>query len=130
MTTFEDIKIVGLDVDLTQPSRKAPGLRLMHLRLSESPPPEWVQLFQQERRFPRHTMWRHASVEGGHIVVDCVPEELEQHHLKDLKRDVANSNDKYRQWLERRDAADAQQRDAGQKERERLERLRSKLDFD
>lgn len=33
------------------------------------------------------------------IVVDCVPEEIEQFSLEDLKIDVNNTNQEYREYL-------------------------------
>lgn len=96
---FQDIRITGLDSKATQQSPTAPGLRLMYLTLSGTPPHMWTQIFDAERQFPRHSMWRTAEVEGDNIVVDCVPEELEQYHLRDLKEDVRNTNEKYRGYL-------------------------------
>jgi hypothetical protein len=129
-TTFSPIKIVGLDIDMTRPSETAPGLRLMHLTLSDDPPFEWVQLFERERAFVRHSNWRRAWIEGRHIVIDCVPEEIEKYHLNDLKTDVENCNKKYAESLASSDAAIANQVHADQQERERLEKLRSTLKFD
>ena len=129
-SNFTEIKITGLDVDRTQPSQKASGLRHMYLQLSSSPPAEWVQLFDKERSFPRHTMWRHAWIEGSYIVVDCVPDEIEQYHLRDLREDVNNSNQKYSQFLARSEAQQKAVADEKQNEKERLEELASRLKFD
>jgi hypothetical protein len=128
--SFTDIKITGLDVNATQPSQAAPGLRHMYLRLSARPSSEWQELFNQERQFPRHTMWREAWIEGNFIVVDCVPEEIEQYHLRDLKEDVAKTNQNYRDYLARVARAQEQQKEAEQKEKSRLEDLKSRLEFD
>ena len=92
---FEEIRITDLDVDLTQPSDEAPGFRRLYLKLSEEPSPEWVKIFEQERRFPPHQIWRNAWVVGAHIVVECVPEELEHFQLNHLKEDVATVNKKF-----------------------------------
>ena len=126
---FVDIRITDLDADATQPSPTAPGLRLMHLCLSEAPPEVWRQIFHAERQFARHSMWRRAWVESAAIVVDCVPEELEQSQLIDLKQDVARSNAKFRDYLAeeaRRGGAVVQ---AEHQERERIEGVRRRLDF-
>ena len=127
---FQDIKIIDLDVNKTKPSNKAPGLRHMFLELSASPPGEWTKFFKNERNFPRHSMWRHAWIEGKYIVVDCVPEEIQQYHLKDLKADVSNSNDKYKEHVNR--VADQNERDtnAAKVEAERLGGIKKGLDFD
>ena len=102
----------------------------MYLELSESPPPEWQSLFTEKRKFPRHSMWREAWIEGKYIVVHCVPEEIEQYHLKDLREDVQNVSLKYNQLLEqqRRNLKDDERRK--QEEREKLESIRKKLKFD
>jgi len=67
----------------------------MHLKLSAHPTAEWAQLFKNQRQFPRHSMWREAWVEGRYIVVDCVPEEIKQYHLRDLNEDAAVVNGEY-----------------------------------
>jgi hypothetical protein len=128
--SFTDIAIIGLDVDATKPSQAASGLRHMYLQLSAEPPSEWQQLFNQGRRFPRHSMWRDAWVEGRHIVVDCVPEEIEQYHLRDLKEDAAKTNEKYRDYLGKVAGAQQQQQEAEQKEKSRLDDLKNRLKFD
>jgi hypothetical protein len=92
---FDKIRITDLDIDLTQASQEASGFRRLYLKLSREPPPEWVKTFEQERRFPPHPIWRNAWVVGAHIVIDCVPEELEQFGLNHLKEDVANANNKF-----------------------------------
>ena len=48
---FENIRITGLDISLTQPSPTASGLRLLHLELSATPPADWVEFFNRERSF-------------------------------------------------------------------------------
>lgn len=129
MKEFADIRIVDLDAGLTGQSDRAPGLRHMFLKLSQAPSPEWVQIFRNERAFPRHTMWRHAWIEGSHIVIDCVPEEIEKYHLSDLKQDVENSNSKYREYLREVHQRETQQKQAEEAEKRRLDELRGKLDF-
>jgi hypothetical protein len=107
--TFEEIRITDLDVDLTQPSHEAPGFRRLYLKLSAEPPPEWVLMFEQERRFPRHPTWRNAWVVGAHIVVECLPEELQQFQLNHLKEDVANANQKFSEFAAAKNAVISQQ---------------------
>lgn len=127
---FEEIKIVDLDVEKTRPSNKASGLRHMYLKLSALPNIEWVQIFERERNFPRHNMWRHAWIEGQYIVVDCVPEEIERYHLKDLKEDVSNTNAKYISYLQRVKAENERHHREAVVEKENLSQLKGKLKFD
>lgn len=105
-------------------------MSLMYLRLSDLPPKEWMQFFKAERQFPRHSMWRRAWIQGSTIIVDCVPEELERHHLKDLKEDVANANAKFRTYLAREEHRAQAAAEVKQRERERIEQLRDRLNFD
>jgi len=74
-------------------------------------------------------MWRKAWIEGDAIVVDCVPEEIEKYHLSDLREDVANTNQKYREYLV--DAAAAKENEQNERDLEakRLEDLKSRLHF-
>ena len=129
MMAFEDLTITGLDISRIRQSDKAPGLRHMFLSLSATPSSAWADIFSAERRFPRHTMWRKAWVEGAAIVVDCVPEEIETHHLSDLSEDVKNTNQKYREYLARVDAQSRRREAALAEERTRLENLKNRMAF-
>lgn len=125
---FTDISITGLDKAATEQSPTASGLRLMHLTLSDFPPHVWTQLFDAEREFARHSKWRHARIQGALIVVDCVPEELPE-HLRDLKEDVANSNNKFRGYLAQEERRSIAAEEAAKLERERIEQISKGLDF-
>lgn len=127
---FEDIKIVELDVEMTRPSEQASGMRHMFLKLSAYPSSEWANFFESERRFPRHNMWRHAWIEGNYIVVDCVPEEIKQYHLADLKTDVANSNKKYKDFLQQVEERTLAENRRQAQEDERLKNLKDGLNFE
>jgi len=122
---FCDIRIVSFDADRTKRSPSAPGFRLMYLSLSDTPPQRWCQIFDAERQSPRQSLWRRAWIEGGSIVVDCAPEELEQYHLEDLSRDVANSNTKFRSFLAREARTAEAVRQA-----EQIEQMRNRVNLD
>jgi hypothetical protein len=126
---FVDLKITGLS-DTVERSDSGSAMRMMHLILSGTPTSEWVTLFENERAFPRHTMWRRAYITGSHIVVDCVPEEIEKYHLKDLKDDVANTNAKYRTWLNKVEAQERAQQAQAAAEKKRVDDLKGRLKFD
>lgn len=98
---FVDIQIIRVDKERTYNPDPKMALFNIYLTLSAYPSQEWVAIFDAERRFPRHTMWRKAWIEGNNAVVYCVPEELKQYHLRDLKEDVTTSNTKYREHLQR-----------------------------
>jgi hypothetical protein len=128
--SFEPIRITDLDIDLTQTSQEASGLRRLYLKLSGEPPPEWVKIFEQKRRFPRDPVWRNAWVVGAHIVIDCVPEELERSGLNHLKEDVTNANNEFLESSARHEAENLRQFEKEEATRKQLEELRAKLKFD
>ena len=128
--SLEQIRITDLDIDLTETSQEGPGFRRLYLKLSWKPPPEWVKIFEKKRRFPRDPIWRNAWVVGAHIVIDCVPEELEQSGLNHLKEDVTNANNEFLESSARHDAENLRQFEKREATRKQLEELRAKLKFD
>jgi len=127
---FEEIRITDLDVGLTQPSQEAPGFRRLYLKLSEEPSPEWVKIFEQERRFPSRPVWRKAWILGAHIVIECIPEELAQFQLNHLKEDVTNANKKFSECAATKQAELLEQLREREEARRDLENLRTRLRFD
>lgn len=127
---FDDIRIIGVDNDKLYKPDPQKLLYHVYFELSASPPAEWAQIFEAERRFPRHTMWRRAWMEGRHIVVHCVPDEVKKYHLNDIKLDVTNSNSKYREHLRRVAEAEARKALKEEKEQQDLDAALGGLDFD
>lgn len=103
LSGFLDINISGVDKARTYNPDPAKALFNVYFNLSAYPPSEWVEIFDAERRFPRHTMWRKAWIDGDAVVVYCVPDEVKKYHLKDIQQDVASSNSKYREFLQRQE---------------------------
>ena len=129
LTSFEDIEILEIDDSKSYKPNPMKSLYNIYMKLSASPPTEWREIFEAERRFPRHTMWRNAWIEEGHIVIHCVPDELEEYHAKDLMEDMDKSNSKYRKYL--MEEAQKEARKVGQErsERNKLKELKQRLRF-
>ena len=127
---FVDIKIVGLDDDMTVESPNNPALRYIYLRLSQPPPPLWQKHFAESRRIARHTKWRQIWIDRKFLVVECVPDEIETHHLRDLKQDVAFANTNYRTYLQHQARSEMKQAQTVSLERDRLRDMKSRLNFD
>lgn len=150
LTTFEDLKIIEIDDSKSykpDPTKSDIGilgfyakqfyelyptkeLYNIYLKLSASPPLEWQQIFEAERRFPRHTMWRDAWIEGEYIVIHCVPDEIGKYHANDIKEDVKNANLKYRQYLLEEAQKEAKKSEQVLSERNQLKELKQKIRFD
>lgn len=129
LTSFVEIKITDLDIDRSYNPDETKALYNMYLKLSSNPQYEWKQIFEAERRFPRHSMWRRAWVEGDYIVVYCVPDELEKYHLRDIKEDVNMSNIKYRSYLKQKAQEEAIKREQEEKERDKFIDMKKRLGF-
>ena len=91
---FKSIKILGLDETKTSPSPRGGPLKLMYIELSDSPSDEWRKYFITARTPLRSSKSRKAWIQGKYIVIDCVPEEVEKHHMKELLGDVEKANSK------------------------------------
>jgi hypothetical protein len=127
---FNDIKIVSLEDDLTAESPNNPALRYIYLKISQTPPPLWTKYFTESRKIPRHPRWRNIFVDRKFIVAECIPEELETHHLKDLKQDIAYANTNYRKYLENQTRSDVRSQQTQSLERDRLREMKGRLNFD
>lgn len=130
LTTFDNIRIVDLDLERSYNPDDTKALYNMYLKLSSIPPLEWELIFEAERRFPRHTMWRRAWIEGQYIVIYCVPDELEKYHLRDLKEDTINVNDKYREYLAEQAKKDIEELSRTTNKQQELDDLKRRLGFD
>jgi len=127
---FIDIKIVGLEDELTVESPNNPALRYIYFKLSQTPPPLWQRYFDESRKIPRHTKWRHIWVDRKFLIVECVPAEIETHHLNDVKKDIFYANSKYREYLRQQTKLQKRSEQTQSIERDRLREIKSRLNFD
>jgi hypothetical protein len=127
---FADIKIVSLEDEMTVPSPDNPALRYIYLKLSQTPPPLWQKYFAESRKIARHTRWRRIWIDRKFLIVECVPEELETHHLKDLKQDLTHANSSYRQYLQHQYHREVKHAQTQSLERDKLREMKGRLSFD
>ncbi len=126
---FVDIKIVDMDVErIYQPDENS-SLKNYYFRLSCLPPYDWEQIFLAIRRFPRHSMWRRAWIEGSYVVVYCMFDEIEKYHFKDITQDVEEANTKYRFYLSEKAKQEIEELTAELEEKKELEDLRKRIGF-
>jgi hypothetical protein len=124
---FEDIEIVDLDVAKTTWSRVHSSMRTVYLKLSREPDTMWTRRFLEERARrinpKRHGLW----IEDAYIVIDCFVNEVESHHLPDVRLSLAHANRIAREAIgQRRDLAE-QSRVDNRTEREELAALRARI---
>ena len=130
LNDFIDIRITEMDEKKSYKPDENKLLYNIYFKLSDTPPSEWDQIFEAERRYPRHTMWRRAWVEGNYLIINCVPDELEKYHLNDLNEDTNNTNHKYRQYLKEIAIHEIKERNKEKEEKQNLIDLKQKLKFD
>ena len=133
MEKFSSIVVTGIDIDrtLSEPAH-------VYLKLSGQPPEEWVSYFErgdvdedcidEETGEPtvRPQQYRLA---GEHLAVDCVPEDLEEGLLQEIKHAVDLANQRYRALLEQVEREQKWIKRERMDQRQRLEELQSRLKF-
>jgi hypothetical protein len=127
---FTEIKIVDLADEMTVASFDHPQLQLIFLRLSQTPPPIWQSYFKELRNVSRHPHWRKAWIDRRFIVVECLPDEIEAYHLRDLKQDVARANERCREYFKGQAQAERQKKHADHNVRAQLREMKDRLRFD
>lgn len=126
---FDDIKIVEIDNSSSYKPDPSKALYNVYLKLSHQPSYEWQQIFEAERKFPRHTMWRRAWIEGNNIVIHCGLEEIEKYHLNDLQEDVNNVNKKYRDYLTEEARKESKESLKEKSEKDKLNEIKRRLNL-
>lgn len=119
---FRDITLGEHLSDRSHPLKGA--MYRVYLKLSEPPPSEWSDAFEHIwRREVYYSMKRPVGIEGGAIWIECVPEEIKQHHRKELEKAFSQTNTRYREWLRQEEAARATEESEARAHRKRLDDL-------
>ncbi len=125
--SVEDVRIMDLDVARTTWSRVHESMRVVHLRLSRQPDLQWIKFFHEERESRIGIRRRGLWIEDGYVAFDCLTDEIESHHLPDIRRSLDFANLKYREFVAARQRERSDGVDAGRSEQRKLEALRTRL---
>lgn len=130
MAEFEDIRIAGFDKeDVSQGSTSA--LFNVPLRLSQEAPRVWCEIFGQMWSRTRYTKKRHARATSREIVIeDTGLDEVDKYHIKHLNEAVASTNERYRDYLKRKEADTKRQQGERAQTQSEIDDLEKRLDFD
>jgi len=96
---FKDVKLKNLDRSMTKKIHENKDVYEFFIKLSRKPEKEWTGIFSAERLVPRHDFWRDARIVDDCIVISCPEDELKKHHIPDLKKDITNTNSKYKEYI-------------------------------
>ena len=98
MTAWEDITIVDLDLKRSERIETDKDMFRVYFKLSAEAPPVWEALFEKERRYQNHTLFRTAKTSGEHIILECPLNEIDIHY-DDLVKNAARTNEAYRKQM-------------------------------
>ena len=124
-----DVKITGMDPDLTRPSGRG-KLDNVVLTLTPHPDWQWSKTFAALWKQHFYMMKRDAEVSGNGLVVTCVPDELGEGLLEELKKVVAQTNDAVKAQEAAHREAQAQQAAEAEAYRAGVEKAAKGLKFD
>lgn len=127
---FKDIKITGMDERAS--NRPDPNKALFNiiLNLSASAPYEWADYFNSRWQQHIYMMKRRASVSGGRLTIYCVPDELEKDHIPEINKVIAETNQRYREYLSSKKIEEQRKKKEEEAEKEALSSLKERLKFD
>ncbi len=125
---FEPIKIVSLDVGATEDSGQG-ALKNLSLKLSKFAEYDWCEQFNHLWKNHFYMMKRAAYATGDRLVVTCVPDELSEGLLEELKKVVEATNVAYGNHIQQQNTQQQQKVTAENAETAKLNELASKLKF-
>ncbi|MFA5924797.1 MAG: hypothetical protein WC856_26520 [Methylococcaceae bacterium] len=120
---FKAINIVSLDDTASSSSDPNSTLVNIVLNLSSSAPHEWASYFNERWQSHIYMMKRRASVSGNRLNIYCVPEELQNDHLPELKTIIEETNQAYRQFLAQKERVAATEMAKNETEKAKLHPL-------
>jgi diguanylate cyclase (GGDEF)-like protein len=127
---FEDIKLIGIDEEMTQKVFLTPNKYNAHLKLSDYPPLKWEELFDEERKSSPHSLWHHAWIQGRNLVVQCALEEITQKQLNIIKQNVDDTNKKHREFLKQEELKQIKTKNLDEEEKKKKHKILSSLVFE
>ncbi|MBH5399020.1 hypothetical protein HZZ13_14735 [Bradyrhizobium sp. CNPSo 4010] len=128
-SNWTDIKIVELDEAATGPSGQGALVRIV-LKLSQSAPSEWAEYFNNAWSQHIYMMKRRASVSGRTLEIVCMPNELEEDHLPELKKIIAETNQAYGAYANEQTRRRQEQEEIAQRQKDELAQLKGRLKLD
>ena len=90
-----EIRIIGLNRDLTRETDKADWRYEVYFDLSGIPSPAWTKILTREWKKLNPTeprIWNRITIDKKYLIVHWPPQEIAQKHLPNLKQAVAIAN--------------------------------------
>jgi hypothetical protein len=93
--TVLEIRITGLNKDLTRETDKADSRYEVYFDLSAIPSPAWTKILNREWKRLNPTeprLWNRLTIDKRYLIMHWPPQEIAQKHLPNLKLAVATAN--------------------------------------
>lgn len=127
---FQAIKIIAFDDKATHQSDPNSALRNVVLILSAFAPADWSKHFNACWTSHLYMKKRKASASGNRLMICCVPDELQNDHIPELNKVIAETNLAYQKYLIDAKCAAAARAERDAAEKANLAALKSSLKFD
>jgi hypothetical protein len=96
---FEDIRIVEIDTEASRPVGTGER-QLVVLRLSGTPTPQWKEMFGDAWKLHSYRRKRDVHFLLATLEMISSVEDVVAHHLPELRKVIAATNEAYRRYLE------------------------------
>ena len=127
---FVAIKMIGLDDRASRPVHAGAAMFRMVILLSAQAPSEWAQYFNGQWKQHIYMMKRKVIVSRNTLVIECVPDELENDQMQELRAILDKTNSAYSEFMARKQqvlaAEEARKAEAAAK----MTALKNKIKFD
>ncbi len=122
------IQIVRLNNDKTRKDNDLDDVYHVYFELSGYPLTEWRAIF--DRLWKAQNGSRRAIIDGMFLVVHCPLDDVAATQLPALEKVVAATNEAYRQYAQKEEAALERREDVWTQERKDVDAMEARLRFD
>lgn len=127
MINFTDITLTEMNRSASKKSDAFPAAFDVVIGLSASPPYDWQSIFDVVWKRTFYSSKRNARIEGGNVVITCVPEEVENAHIPMLTKAIQETNAEYRKSLQNAATEKARAKAKSEADEAQLDSLAKKL---
>jgi hypothetical protein len=128
-----EIRIVGINTDKTRKAIDSDTNYHVYFTLSQNPTQAWRGIFTDEWKALDITQtrpWPEAVIDGGFLFIDCTLQEVQATHLPVLKKAVAATNKRYKQYVQDQATEQEHRDDVWKQERKAVDAMAESLHFE
>lgn len=123
-----EIRLERVNTDKTRRDSDSETAYHVYFELSGHPPPEWRNIFEQEKKAMSLTF--ETDIDGAFLVLHCQLHEVATAALPALKRVMTATNNSYKRYAQTESAALEHREDVWKQERKDVDAMSSELRFE